>query len=236
MNRLETILKENGITVNEEMISRFLRYQELLLEWNEKINLTAITQEEDIYYKHFLDSLLAATLPEIILKGKRLIDVGTGAGFPGVPLAIYERELEVTLTDSLRKRMDYLGLVKEDLDLQNVTLVTGRAEDLGQDTKYREQYDIAVARAVSRLPVLLEYVTPFLKIGGLFIAYKGPEYPEELQESRNAMKILGLELAFVNYFPIRPGYMERNLIAFRKMKSTPKNYPRKAGTPQRKPL
>lgn len=231
----DSFTREN-IIISEEEIKGLYRYKELLVEWNDKINLTAIVEDKEVLYKHFIDSLLLTRLEEFDLKGKKLIDVGTGAGFPGLPLATINKDLNVTLSDSLKKRLSFLELVVEELKLQNVSLAWGRAEDLGRKTEYREQFDYAVARAVSKLPILLEYTLPFLKKGGIFVAYKGPDYETELKESERALKELGAKLLLVKNFKIKAVEMERNLLLFEKVYDTPKKYPRKAGIPQKKPL
>lgn len=227
--------KEN-ISISTEEINAFIKYKELLLEWNEKINLTAITDEKEIIYKHFIDSLLIEKISEISLINKKIIDVGTGAGFPGLPLAIMHKDLQVTLSDSLKKRIDFLRKVTTELQLTNTQCCEGRAEDLGKDPFHREGYDFVVARAVSKLPVLLEYTIPFVKMEGFFIAYKGPEYEFELKESEKALKELGAELYKTYNFKIEEFAMERNILLFKKIYKTPSKYPRRAGMPIKKPL
>lgn len=231
----ESFAKEK-LKVSDESVKAFYGYKELLVEWNNKINLTSILESKEIFYKHFVDSLLIMKVTEVNLEGKSMIDVGTGAGFPGLPLAIANKNLKVTLTDSLKKRLVFLDVVTQDLGLNNVDIVWGRAEDLGKDLTYREQYDLAVARAVSKLPTLLEYTLPFVKPGGFFIAYKGPDYQVELEESEKALDILGGRLHSIKNFKLKEMTIERNIIIFEKYKSTPNKYPRPAGTPQRKPL
>ena len=207
----------------------------MLIEWNQKINLTAIEEPTEVAYKHFVDSAcLMRVVPE--LKGKSMIDIGTGAGFPGVPLNIMEPELNVTLFDSLNKRIVFLQELCNKLQLKNIRAVHGRAEEFGIKPDYRQQFDMATARAVARMPVLLEICLPFVKKGGIFIALKGPELENEIKESANALKELGGKVVDVQQFTLADGAYTRNLAVIEKIKDTPKKYPRKAGTPQKKPL
>lgn len=228
-------IKEN-INISDLQLNNFLKYKDLLLEWNEKINLTAILEDKEIFYKHFIDSLLILKLDKLNFEGKSIIDVGTGAGFPGLPLAIMIKELNVTLSDSLNKRMEFLKRVGKELDLSNLCFLEGRAEDLGKNILYREKYDYSVARAVSRMPVLLEYTLPFVKKEGFVIAYKGPEFEEELKDSKNALEILGGRVENVYNFKINEFSMERNIILIKKVQVTPEKYPRRPGVPAKKPL
>lgn len=231
----QAFAKEN-ISVSELQLSQFERYFELLIAWNEKINLTAITAPADVAVKHFVDSLLAfKMLPEDYLKSKTLIDVGTGAGFPGIPLKIMCADLKLTLFDSLQKRLNFLDIVTNELKLSAVRTCHGRAEDGGRDKTMREKYDVATARAVAKMPVLLEYTLPFVKTGGYFLALKGPELDDELAVSEHALKVLGGEVQDVGHFSLGDDYT-RNIALIKKIAPTPKSYPRKAGTPQKKPL
>ncbi len=230
----EVFANEN-IELNNEELAKFLRYHELLVEWNEKINLTAITEAHDVAEKHFVDSLLAQRMP-IAWQNKTLIDIGTGAGFPGIPLKIMNTTLQVTLFDSLQKRLNFLDAVITELQLEDITTIHGRAEDGGRAPNLREKYDIATARAVAKMPVLLEYALPFVKVGGYFIALKGPELDEELAQSKKALKTLGAEIAEVGHFTLANESYTRNIALIKKVAPTPKAYPRKAGTPQKKPL
>ena len=228
MNELKDILKEALPQADELALDRFETYCRLLVEWNEKMNLTAITDLREVAQKHFADSL--AALP-YLKGGMRVIDVGTGAGFPGVPLLIMEPRLQLTLADSLQKRLTFLDVLLKELGLQ-AALVHGRAEDLGQNKLYREEYDAALSRAVANLPVLLELTTPFVKVGGTAIAYKG-DGAEEVKNAKTAAFLLHVQLRQVD---LVSDLGKRCLIFADKKAPTPKTYPRKAGTPNKKPL
>ena len=225
---MRDILKRALPQADEAALNRFEIYQRLLAEWNERMNLTAITDPVEVAEKHFADSL--AALP-YLKPGMQVIDVGTGAGFPGVPLLIMEPKLELTLADSLHKRLTFLDALLKELGLR-AELVHGRAEDLGQDRLYRERFDAATSRAVANLPVLLELTTPFVKVGGSAIAYKG-DAAEELQNAKSAAFLLHVKLRTVE---LASDLGKRCLIFADKTAPTPKQYPRKAGTPNKKPL
>ena len=228
MSELRDILKRALPQADERALERFEIYHRLLAEWNEKMNLTAITDPAAVARKHFADSL--AALP-YLKSGMKVIDVGTGAGFPGVPLLIMEPGLELTLADSLNKRLTFLDALLKELGLQ-AELVHGRAEDLGQNRLYREQFDAALSRAVASLPVLLELTTPFVKVAGSAIAYKG-DGAEELQNAKSAAFLLHVQLRQMD---LVSDLGKRCLIFADKTAPTPKAYPRKAGTPNKKPL
>ncbi|MBR0357192.1 MAG: 16S rRNA (guanine(527)-N(7))-methyltransferase RsmG [Clostridia bacterium] len=228
MSEMRDILKRVLPQADERALERFKIYHRLLAEWNEKMNLTAITDPVEVAQKHFMDSL--AALP-YLKAGMRVIDVGTGAGFPGVPLLIMEPKLDMTLADSLQKRLTFLDALLRELDLK-AALVHGRAEDLGQNKLYRERYDAATSRAVANLPVLLELTTPFVKVGGTAIAYKG-DASEELENAKSAAFLLHVKLRSV---ALESDLGKRCLIFADKIAPTPKTYPRKAGTPNKKPL
>ena len=228
MSEMRCLLRTALPEADEKALDRFEAYSLLLTEWNEKMNLTAITEPKEIAEKHFADSL--AALP-YLKTGMRVMDVGTGAGFPGVPLLIMKPDIDLTLTDSLRKRLAFLEVLLRELDL-NASLVHGRAEDLGQNRLYREQFDAVVSRAVASLPVLLELTTPFLKTGGTAIAYKG-DVAEELKNAKSAAFLLHVRLRTEE---LESSYGRRCLILAEKAAPTPKQYPRKAGTPNKKPL
>ena len=230
----EKIFLENSDKMQIEVknIEKFYKYMQLLLEWNEKINLTTIVEPEQIIVKHFLDSL---TIKKYIEDEKNIIDVGTGAGFPGMPLAI-EIENNVTLLDSLNKRINFLNNVKEKIGLENVVTVHSRAEDAAKDKKYRECFDYAVSRAVAPMNVLLEYLLPFVKVGGKVICMKGPNVKEEMDNSEKVAKILGGKIEKVEELEIPEIDMKRTVVIVKKIEKTSSKYPRKAGTPTKEPL
>ena len=225
---MKDLLKKALPQADETALDRFEIYHRLLSEWNEKMNLTAITDPVAVAEKHFADSL--AALP-YLKPGMKVVDVGTGAGFPGVPLLIMEPGLELTLADSLQKRLTFLDALLKELGLK-AALVHGRAEDLGQNKLYREQYDAALSRAVANLPVLLELTTPFVRVGGTAIAYKG-DADQELESAKTAAFLLHVKLRSVD---LDSNLGKRCLIFADKIAPTPRSYPRKAGTPSKKPL
>ena len=222
-----------SIDINDIQISMFYEYMLLLLEWNEKINLTAITEPKDVIVKHFIDSILAI---KYIKSASSIIDVGTGAGFPGIPLKIMDESLRLTLLDSLNKRTIFLQEVIDKLNLNDVTIIHGRAEDVAQDNKHREMYDYAISRAVAPLNILLEYLVPYTKVNGNVIAMKGSNAEEEVDLAQNAIKKLNVNIRekAIKKLPDNSG--ERFIIIFNKDKKTDKIYPRKAGTPKKSPL
>ena len=225
--------KEISIEFSNIQIEKFYKYMNLLIEWNEKINLTAITEPKEIIIKHFIDSL--TVLKDI--KGKNtLVDVGTGAGFPGIPLKIMDEEIKITLLDSLNKRINFLNEVINQLDLKNVETIHSRVEEAGKNKKYRESFDIATARAVANLSTLSEYMLPLVKVGGKSICMKGSEVSEELKNSKKAISILGGEIESIDNFKLPKSDMMRNIVIIKKVKNTPSKYPRKAGTPSKEPI
>lgn len=225
--------KEISIEFSNIQIEKFYKYMNLLIEWNEKINLTAITEPKEIIMKHFIDSL--TILKDI--KGKNtLVDVGTGAGFPGIPLKIMDEEIKITLLDSLNKRINFLNEVINQLDLKNIETIHSRVEDAGKNKKYRERFDIATARAVANLATLSEYMLPLVKVGGKSICMKGSEVSEELQNSKKAISILGGEIENIDNFQLPKSDMMRNIVIIKKVKNTPNKYPRKPGTPSKEPI
>ena len=226
-------LKEFNIKINDEQIKKFMNYMNLLLEWNEKINLTAITQPEEVKLKHFVDSL---TVLKYINDDDKVIDIGTGAGFPGIPLKIMNKNTKITLLDSLNKRINFLNIVIEKLDLSNIQAIHGRAEEIARNKFYREKYDVVVSRAVANLSTLTEYMLPFVKVGGKCICMKGANVNEELERAQNAIKELGGEIKRVDNFYLSDNDNERNIIVIKKIKKTKSKYPRKAGTPSKEPL
>lgn len=223
-----------GIALSKEKQEQFKAYTRLLVEWNERINLTAITEEREIIIKHYLDSLSLGGM--VSLKGKTLIDVGTGAGLPGIPLKILEEGLAVTLLDSLEKRVKFLNEVINGLSLAGIRAVHGRAEDYGVKPDFREKYDYAVARAVADLSVLCEYCLPFVKTGGLFIAMKGPSVEKELEEAQKAISVLGGRLEDMRKLVLPFSDYERSVVMIRKCRQTPAGYPRKSGKPTKSPI
>ncbi|MBS6508506.1 MAG: 16S rRNA (guanine(527)-N(7))-methyltransferase RsmG [Paraclostridium bifermentans] len=228
-------IEDLGLKCSDETIDKFSKYREILVEWNQKMNLTGIEEEKEVYIKHFLDSV-AAVKKGYIKDGMSIIDVGTGAGFPGLPLRICLENSKVTLLDSLNKRINFLSEVCTNINIDDIELIHGRAEDFGKDEKYREQYDIATARAVAGLPILMEFCVPFIKVGGYFVCLKGPNADTELEESRKAMEVLGLE--FVEKIDVELPELElkHNIVVFKKVNSTPAKYPRKAGKPVKTPI
>ena len=225
--------KNLGIKITAEQAAKFQKYMELLVEWNDKLNLTAITEPEEILEKHFLDSLttLLACKPK---DGSKVLDVGTGAGFPGVPIKIVRPDLQVTLLDGSNKRLNFLGELCSELGVE-CRRVHKRAEEAGLDKAMRENYDIVIARAVAQLRILCEYCLPLVKMKGYFIAMKGPGANEELFEARNALNILGGDKVDVKQVQL-PNAGERNLVVVRKLSFTPKGYPRHGGTITKHPL
>ena len=221
------------IKFNDKQSNQFYEYMNLLLEWNEKINLTAIIEPREIILKHFIDSL---TINKYIEKNKTIADVGTGAGFPGIPLKIYRSDLNVTLVDSLNKRINFLNEVISKLNLKDVNAVHSRIEDFGKDKKYRESFDYVTARAVANLSTLSEYLIPISKVNGKCICMKGSEIEEELENSKTAINILGGKIEKIDYFELPDSDISRNIIIIDKLKNTPNKYPRKAGLPSKEPL
>ncbi|MBQ2066624.1 MAG: 16S rRNA (guanine(527)-N(7))-methyltransferase RsmG, partial [Clostridiales bacterium] len=228
------------VPLSAEDIRSFQIYASMLREKNKVMNLTAVDDEQGIAMKHFIDSLtlcpyIRAEEEKAAGKTIRLADVGTGAGFPGLPLKISMPELDVTLMDSLAKRLNFLGEVTERLGLEKVSLVHTRAEDGGRDKRYRERYDVVTARAVARLPVLAEYCLPFVKVGGVFLAMKG-HAEEEVADAAKAIATLGGTIEKTDTFTLPGTDMERTIVVIRKVRPTPPRYPRKAGTPAKEPL
>lgn len=222
--------KKNNINLSENQIKLFYLYMNNLIEWNEKINLTAIKEEKDIVVKHFIDSIVIKD--EIV--GSKMLDLGSGAGFPGIPLKIINNKLEVTLLDAVNKKVNFMNDTIEKLSLKDIIAIHSRAEDLAHDEKYREKYDIVVSRAVSNMTTLVEYMVPFLKKGGKCICLKGPDVDKELEEAKNAIRLLGGKIEKKIQYELNGN--GRSLIVILKEKHTEQIYPRKQGKPIKEPL
>ena len=234
-NVLTEKVKELSIVLNDKQIQQFEQYYNILVEWNKVMNLTAITEYEEVVEKHFLDSLTIVNAIHVE-KIETLIDVGTGAGFPGIPLIIAFPHLKVTLLDSLNKRIKFLNEVIDLLELNDIKAIHGRAEDYAKQAEYREQYDICVSRAVANLATLSEYCLPYVKVDGLFVPYKSGEIDEELKSSEKAVSILGGKVEEVVKFQLPGTDIGRSFVKIHKIKETKKKYPRKAGMPTKEPL
>ena len=228
------ILKEWHIDISDAQMEMFQRYYDLLVSWNEKINLTSVTEKQDVFIKHFADSIVL--LKYMDLTGKRVLDIGTGAGFPGVPLKIMCPGCSLVLADSLNKRIRFLDELISELDLNDIMTVHGRAEDLAFNKNYREKFDIVTSRAVANLSTLSEYCIPFVNSSGMFISYKSGSADDEISGAGNAICILGGKLDKVEKFSIPFTEYDRSLCFVSKCNITDKRYPRKAGTPSKDPL
>lgn len=224
--------KEIDINVSDENIKKLYEYMTILLDWNEKINLTAITNVDEIIEKHFIDSL---TILRYIKDSDKVIDVGTGAGFPGIPLAI-NSNANITLLDSLNKRINFLEEVKNTLGLSNVQNIHGRAEEVARQKNHREMYNVAVSRAVAPMNILVEYLLPFVKVGGICICMKGPNASEEISNANNAINLLGGKYIDQINIKLKNGEIDRNLIIIKKINNISNKYPRKPGVPTKQPL
>ena len=227
--------EELGITLNEVQKQQFITFYEYLVEKNKVMNLTGITEFQEVLIKHFLDSLACVKAVDMS-RIKRIMDIGTGAGFPGVPLKIAFPHLEACLLDSLKKRVNFLEETFQLLKLENITAIHGRAEEYAKNKQYRETYDLCVSRAVSNLATLSEYCLPYVKTGGYFISYKSGTVQEEVEQAQKAVKILGGKIQDVVYFQLPDSEIQRSLVVIEKIKATPGRYPRKAGTPLKEPL
>ena len=234
-SKFDLELEKIGITLNERQKQQFDKYYEMLVEWNKVMNLTGITEYDEVNLKHFTDSLTIARTQEM-QKVQSVIDIGTGAGFPGIPLKIAFPHLKVVLLDSLNKRIKFLDAVIEELGLENISTIHGRAEDLARDKSLRAAFDLCVSRAVANLSVLSEYCVPFVRTNGYFVSYKGKKGLEEISNAQNCMNVLGCKIEKVDDFRLEEDEAERLLIRIKKCKGTPKLYPRKAGTPSKNPL
>lgn len=232
---LEQGCEQIGISLNEEQKQQFIAFYEYLVEKNKVMNLTGITEFQEVLVKHFLDSLACVNAVDM-KKVTTVMDIGTGAGFPGVPLKIAFPHLEACLLDSLKKRVNFLEETFALLKLQNITAIHGRAEEFAKNKSYRETYDLCVSRAVSNLATLSEYCLPYVKVGGKFISYKSGTVQEEAEQAEKAVRILGGKIQDVVYFNLPDSEIQRSLVVIEKIKPTPGKYPRKAGTPLKEPL
>ncbi len=231
---LKNACNELNLNIDDLQIDNFLKYKDILLDWNNKINLTAITDDKEIILKHFIDCLTVCKFVDF--NNKTFIDVGTGAGFPALPIKIFCKDSLPTLLDSLNKRINFLKCVGDELNLQNITYVHSRAEDAGQDANFREKYDFCVSRAVANLSVLAEFDLPFVKVGGYFIALKGPLLDSELIDAKKAISTLGGEIEKIETIKIPFTDIEHKLVFIKKIRQTPKQYPRKAGKVSKNPI
>lgn len=235
LHHFQEDLDELNISINDEQRTQFLKYYELLVEWNEKMNLTAITEFDEVLKKHFVDSISLLSYYDFS-SVKKIIDVGTGAGFPGIPLKIMLPDVEFVLMDSLNKRITFLSEVIKELGLEKISVIHSRAEDLANDGQHREAYDLCVSRAVANMSTLSEYCLPFVKPSGNFIPYKSGEIKEELKAASNAISVLGGKLVKTESFNLPHSDIGRSFVVVKKEKNTPKKYPRKGALPKNKPL
>ena len=225
-------LIKNNLSVKKEKYKNFYEYMIGIIEWNKKINLTSIIDEKMFIVKHFIDSLTA----ERFLKGKnKIIDIGTGAGFPGIPLKINNEDLEITLLDSVNKKLNVIREITANMNLKNIEIIHSRAEELAKNENYREKYDVAITRAVSNMSTIAEYMLPFVKVGGTVVCMKGPNYEEELEKSKKSIEVLGGKIYKIEKINIDLE-MDRVFILIKKEKNTPKEYPRNGGKPLKEPI
>jgi len=224
-----------GLDFNEKKYEQFMKYKDLIQEWNEKINLTAIKEDEEIVKKHFIDSIKVFKFQELN-SAKDIIDIGTGGGFPGIPMKIIKPEINIVLLDSLNKRIKFLNEVISQLGLEKIKAIHGRAEDFAREVLYREKFDVAVSRAVANLTVLSELCIPYVKVGGYFVAMKGPAVEEEIKLSKNAIRMLGGQIEHIEKVEIEDSDFNHNLVIIKKIAHTHKLYPRKAGMVTKNPL
>lgn len=226
------MMEENNLNVTEKQINNFYDYMIGILDWNTKINLTAITEENMFIVKHFIDSL---TINKYIENAEYLIDIGTGAGFPGIPLKIMNENIKVTLIDSVNKKLNVIRDLSGKMNIDKLEIIHTRAEELAQDSKYREMYDVATTRAVSNLSTIAEYMLPFVKVNGIAICMKGPNFKEELEDAKRAIEVLGGKIEKIESINVGEE-LERNIIIIKKIKSTPKKYPRGQSKPLKEPI
>ena len=232
-NKLISYAKSINTEITMFQAEQFYNYMQMLQEWNEKINLTAITEPNEVIIKHFIDSI---TINKYINENAKVIDVGTGAGFPGIPLSIIREDVIVTLMDSLNKRIKFLDEVINTISLENADTIHSRAEELGHNKEYREQFDIATSRAVAPLNILLEYLMPFVKVGGYCICMKGANIDEEIKDAKKALQVLSGEIVNIDSFELPDTDYGRNIIVIKKIANNSNKYPRKSGTPSKEPL
>ena len=236
---MECMLKDRlealDIILDQEQINQFDEYYEILVEWNKVMNLTGITEYQEVVEKHFLDSLSIVKVMDMD-QAERVIDIGTGAGFPGIPLKIAFPKLDIVLLDSLNKRIRFLDHVIEELGLEGIRTIHGRAEDFARDGKYRERFDLCVSRAVANLSSLSEYCLPYVKVGGRFVSYKSGDIGEEVNDASKAIALLGGKKERIEKFQLPDTDIQRSFVVIRKTKNTQKRYPRKAGMPTKEPL
>lgn len=235
MDNLKNALNSMNISYNNDALEKFNLYMEGVLQWNDKINLTAIVDKDQFIKKHFIDSVVICQYEEF-KNAKHVIDVGTGAGFPGIPLAIIANDKEFVLMDSLNKRLKVINTLTESIGIRNASTLHGRAEEVGKNKEYREKFDICVSRAVANLSTLVEYCLPLLKIGGYFICYKGPDLEKELVVAETAINKLGGKVEKVEIVNIPNFELDHRLLFIKKINTTPAKYPRKAGTPAKDPI
>ena len=221
-----------GSNLTDLQVTQFCNFGDLLLDWNQRLNLTRITDPQEVILKHFIDSMMLANY----ISGVKFADLGTGAGFPGIPLKILRPDLNIVLVDSLKKKLNFLEVVIDSLNLKGITTVHARLEDFGKNIQYRGHFDTVSSRAVARLPVLLEYSLPVLKVNGLLLAPKGLQFEAELEESKNALRLLGGNVEGIERFSLGEGAEHRAVLRIRKINETPPQYPRQAGTPSKSPI
>ena len=235
MIKLKEAISDLGLSCSEKQMRQVEEYMSGIVKWNEKVNLTRITDRDEFIIKHFIDSLVCCNYAEYT-NAKMIIDVGTGAGFPGIPLAILSPEKDFVLMDSLNKRLKIIDELCEKVGISNVTTVHARAEELARNKQHREKYDLCVSRAVANMAVLAEYCLPFIKVGGFLLAYKGPEAADEAGTAAHALKILGGEILDIRDAKLSAYEISHKIIVIKKVKCTASKFPRKAGTPSKEPL
>lgn len=235
MNKLTDALNQLNILYDEDIIEKYEQYMKGIIEWNEKVNLTSITNKDEFIIKHYIDSLMCVPCKEF-QNAEKIIDVGTGGGFPGIPLALAAPDKEFVLMDSLNKRIKIINTLCSEIGIDNVTAIHARAEELARNKAHREAYDLCVSRAVANLSTLSEYCLPFIKTGGYFLSYKGPDSKQEIKDAKNAINILGGKIEREEKAELESFQLEHKILYIKKIKKTPAQYPRKSGIPSKKPL